>query len=252
MTANIISMHTISINNRIVHWTLRHSARRRCTFQIRMLGVDHVEVTAPLGATTAKVEEVLQTKSAWILRQIHRFETNSENMTNASLTHGSTLLFQGEPHSLLLLADGLAKPHVSYAPCTITLHLNELVGEEDNPLVYQSLKKWYLTQAQTTLLQRLQHWAGQIGVNPQRLSLRDQKTRWGSCSSTGAISLNWRLIMAPPAVIDYLVVHELCHLRHHNHSLTYWQEVARWIPDYRAHRRWLRQHGSLLGKLMPR
>ena len=245
-------MHTIVINNRTVHWSLRHSARRRRTFQIRLLGVDQMEVTAPLGASTAKIEEVLQTKSGWILRQIRRLELNAKNHTNASLTHGATLLFQGEPHSLLLLADGGKKPHVSYAPCTITLHLNELVGEEDNPLVFQSLKKWYLTQAQTTLLQRVQQWAGQIGVTPQRLSLRDQKTRWGSCSSRGAISLNWRLIMAPPAVIDYLVIHELCHLRHHNHSPAYWQEVARWSPDYRSHRRWLREHGNLLGKLMPR
>ena len=245
-------MHTIAINNRTVHWSLRRSARRRRTFQIRLLGVDHLEVTAPIGASTAKIEEVLQTKSGWILRQIRRLELNAENNTNASLTHGATLLFQGEPHSLLLLADGGKKPHVSYAPCTITLHLNELVGEEDNPLVFQSLKKWYLTQAQEVLLQRVQQWAGQIGVSPQRLSLRDQKTRWGSCSSKGAISLNWRLIMAPPAVIDYLVIHELCHLRHHNHSPAYWQEVARWSPDYRVHRRWLRLNGSLLGKLMPR
>ena len=121
-------MHTIVINNRTVHWSLRHSARRRRTFQIRLLGVDQLEVTAPLGASTAKIEEVLQTKSGWILRQIRRLELNAKNHTNASLTHGATLLFQGEPHSLLLLADGGKKPHVSYAPCTITLHLNELVG----------------------------------------------------------------------------------------------------------------------------
>jgi predicted metal-dependent hydrolase len=245
-------MHTIAINNHTVHWSLRLSARRRRTFQIRLLGVDQLEVTAPVGASTAKIEEVLQTKSGWILRQIRRLELNAENSTNASLTHGATLLFQGEPHSLLLLADGGKKPHVSYAPCTITLHLNELVGEEGNPLVFQSLKKWYLAQAQEVLFQRVKQWAEQIGVSPQRLSLRDQKTRWGSCSSRGAISLNWRLIMAPPAVIDYLVIHELCHLRHHNHSPAYWQEVARWNPDYRVHRRWLRLNGSLLGKLMPR
>ena len=241
-------MQTIIIENHTLGWTLRHSARRR-SFQIRLLSATEILVTAPAGASPDKAAEILRSKSAWILRQLKRLAAVAADATNASLTHGATLLFRGEPHALLLLADGQKKPHVSYSPCSITVHLGELVGEADHPLVMQSLKKWYLSAAQSTLLERLTYWAGQIGVQPQRLSLRDQKTRWGSCSSRGGISLNWRLIMAPPPVIDYLVIHELCHLRQPNHSPAYWREVARWCPDFRLHRQWLRQHGALLGKI---
>ena len=241
-------MQTININNHTLSWTLRHSARRR-SFQIRLLSATEIVVTAPAGASSDKAAEILRSKSTWILRQLKRLAAAVADSTNSSLAHGATLLFRGEPHSLLLLADGRKKPHVTYAPCSITVHLSELVGEPGHPLVMQSLKKWYLSAAQSALLERLTYWSGQIGVHPQRLSLRDQKTRWGSCSSRGGISLNWRLIMAPPPVIDYLVIHELCHLRHPNHSPAYWREVACWCPDFRQHRQWLRQHGALLGKI---
>ena len=241
-------MQTININNHTLSWTLRHSARRR-SFQIRLLSATEIVVTAPAGASSDKAAEILRSKSTWILRQLKRLAAAAADSTNSSLAHGATLLFRGEPHSLLLLADGRKKPHVTYAPSSITVHLSELVGEPGHPLVMQSLKKWYLSAAQSTLLERLTYWSGQIGVHPQRLSLRDQKTRWGSCSSRGGISLNWRLIMAPPPVIDYLVIHELCHLRHPNHSPAYWREVACWCPDFRQHRQWLRQHGALLGKI---
>ena len=241
-------MQTININNHTLSWTLRHSTRRR-SFQIRLLSATEIVVTAPAGASSDKAAEILRSKSTWILRQLKRLAAAAADSTNSSLAHGATLLFRGEPHSLLLLADGRKKPHVTYAPCSITVHLSELVGEPGHPLVMQSLKKWYLSAAQSTLLERLTYWSGQIGVHPQRLSLRDQKTRWGSCSSRGGISLNWRLIMAPPPVIDYLVIHELCHLRHPNHSPAYWREVACWCPDFRQHRQWLRQHGALLGKI---
>ena len=247
----MLNMQKLTLNNHTLDWSLRYSARRR-SFQIRLLSATELQVTAPANTSPAKAEEVLRSKSVWILRQIKRLETTDANLSNASLTHGATLLFRGEPHALLLLADGRKKPHVTYTPCSIIVHLNELVGETNNPLVQQSLKKWYLAAAQSTLVERLNHWAGQIGVNPQRLSLRDQKTRWGSSSSRGAISLNWRLIMAPPAVIDYLVIHELCHLRHPNHSPAYWQEVSLWCADFRQHRLWLRRHGDLLGRILPR
>ena len=75
------------------------------------------------------------------------------------------------------------------------------------------------------------------------ITIRDQKTRWGSCSSTGTLSFNYRLIFAPPRILDYVVVHELCHLTHMNHSKDFWNMVASVMPEYKVHRKWLREHG---------
>ena len=88
--------------------------------------------------------------------------------------------------------------------------------------------------------------AADMGVSYERLTIRDQRTRWGSCSSRGTLSFNWRLVLAPSAVLDYVVVHELCHLRHPNHSARFWSLVAERRPDYRAQRVWLRRHGAEL------
>ncbi len=79
-----------------------------------------------------------------------------------------------------------------------------------------------------------------------RITVRDQKTRWGSCSSTGTLSLNYRLMFAPPRVLDYVVIHELCHLTHMNHSREFWNLVASVMPEYKIHRNWLKEHGQEL------
>ncbi|NLL76797.1 MAG: M48 family metallopeptidase [Clostridiales bacterium] len=79
-----------------------------------------------------------------------------------------------------------------------------------------------------------------------RITVRDQKTRWGSCSSKGTLSFNWRLMLAPPAVLDYVIVHELCHLTHMNHSRDFWECVGTILPDYKKHKKWLKEHGHEL------
>jgi len=242
-------MKTVKIDELTLNCTLRYSARRR-TVQIRLATADYLEIAAPAGMSWDKIQQLLTGKYAWIRRQIRRLEASAANPANSSLTHGSIVLYQGKPHTLLLLADGKGKPNVTYAHCAISVHLGELVGLDNDPVVYHSLKKWYLAQALVRLVDRTNHWASQIGVHPTRISLRDQKTRWGSCSSRGTISYNWRIIMAPPEVLDYLVIHELCHMIHHNHSAAFWAEVARWTPDCRNQRRWLRLNGTVLSKIL--
>ncbi len=99
------------------------------------------------------------------------------------------------------------------------------------------IELWYRGQAVTHFAGRIEHYAPRLGVRPSKLTVRGQRSRWGSCSRRGAISLNWRLMMAPGALVDYVVVHELCHLRHMNHSPQFWAMVAGIIPDYRHRRR---------------
>ena len=98
-------------------------------------------------------------------------------------------------------------------------------------------------RAKSVLAQRTADFARQVGVTYGRITVRDQKTRWGSCSQTGNLNFNFRLILAPPEVLDYVVVHELCHRRQMNHFAQFWQEVARVLPDYRERKAWLTENG---------
>ncbi len=99
---------------------------------------------------------------------------------------------------------------------------------------------WYKDQARLHFQERVAHFAVQAGVTPQRLTVRGQRTRWGSCSARGTVSLNWRLMQVPTLLVDYVVVHELCHLRHLNHSPAFWGMVAGILPDWRDRRARLR------------
>lgn len=110
----------------------------------------------------------------------------------------------------------------------------------------ETLEKRYRKDAKKRLEERVTYFHRITGGHYTSITVRDQKTRWGSCSSRGTLSFNYRLIFAPPAVLDYVVVHELCHLTHMNHSKDFWNMVATVMPDYKIHKKWLREHGHEL------
>ena len=110
----------------------------------------------------------------------------------------------------------------------------------------KALESRYKEAALSYIPKRAAYYNTITGGTYKRISIRDQKTRWGSCSSKGTLSFNWRLMLAPPAILDYVVVHELCHLTHMNHSKAFWQAVEAAYPDYRNARKWLKEHGREL------
>jgi predicted metal-dependent hydrolase len=109
-----------------------------------------------------------------------------------------------------------------------------------------AIERWYRRAAEREISPRLDAAVAALGASYSKLTIRNQRTRWGSCSSTGAMSFNWRLLLAPEPVLDYVVWHEACHLQVMDHSTGFWSLVARHCPDYEDHRRWLRRHGTTL------
>ncbi len=109
-----------------------------------------------------------------------------------------------------------------------------------------ALEKRYREAAHSYFPERVKHYAAMLHVTYGKITIRDQKTRWGSCSSRGNLNFNWRLMLAPPRVLDYVVVHELCHRKHMDHSPAFWQKVAGILPDYKALRKWLKDNGNTL------
>jgi len=112
----------------------------------------------------------------------------------------------------------------------------------------QALEKRYRAAAKEYIKKRVAHFATLLGVTYNTISIREQKTRWGSCSTKGTLSFHWKLILAPPQVLDYVVIHEVCHLLHMNHSPEFWNEVASLMPDYQTYRNWLKKNGSRLAQ----
>lgn len=108
------------------------------------------------------------------------------------------------------------------------------------------LTVWYRKQADKLIRPRVELYAARMQARPAGVRITSAKTRWGSCSYVNHINFSWRLVMCPPDVIDYVVVHELCHIRHKDHSSRFWEAVAQYDAEYKAHRRWLREHSILM------
>ena len=120
---------------------------------------------------------------------------------------------------------------------------------EQKPLsadLSESKRNVYIRKAKETITKRVSYFARLMGVSYRNITIREQKTRWGSCSSSGNLSFSWRLMLAPFSVLDYVVVHELCHRVHMNHSKEFWHLVEHYIPDYKIKRKWLKENGKHL------
>ena len=125
---------------------------------------------------------------------------------------------------------------------------NAGAGEQDiNPLTDEDIRR-LANDAKMYIPERVEYYAGIIGVSYGRITIRNQKTRWGSCSSKGNLNFNCLLMLTPPEVIDYVVVHELCHRKEMNHSKKFWNEVEKVIPDYKKYVVWLKNEGSLIAR----
>jgi predicted metal-dependent hydrolase len=241
-------MGKITIGSYEFEYSVNFSRRR--TVRIRLAGPGRLEVSAPTRMPRSEIEAMLHSKEAWIVRQTAKLAAIAASPLNVAAEPGAQLLFLGEARRLTVLAAGGTRPAVSLEGDRLFVHLPVLPAAEQAAALAKVLRSWYVATARHELERRTMEWAGRLKVKPQRIFIREQKSRWGSCSSRGNINYNWRAVMAPPAVVDYLVVHELCHLRQPNHSPAFWELVAAAVPDYKEYRRWLRDSGQLLMRLL--
>ena len=201
------------------------------------VGADGLEVRAPRWATVASVEAVLHEKSAWILRKLQESQERQKQMRHTIIEwrDGASLPFLGEQWVVRLDPEHQS-PHISdtdaapkYLQVPLSLHAQP--GQ-----IRDAVQAWLMQQAKLNFTQRLDHFAPQLGVQWKRLSLSNASSRWGTASADGSIRLNWRLIHFTQDVIDYVVVHELSHLRVMNHSPQFWETVGSLVPDYQQRR----------------
>lgn len=144
------------------------------------------------------------------------------------------------PHWVLAHYDAMQEKMEKLSQQNGNSHLSESQKE--------ALEKRYRSLARECITRRASYYAAQLGVTYSSIRIAEQKTRWGSCSSRGTLSFHWRLVLAPPAVMDYVVVHEVCHLIHMDHSPDFWAEVESLMPDYKVYKTWLKKNGLVLSQ----
>ncbi len=233
----------ILLDGRELAYTLRESPRAR---RLRLLirPESGLEVVVPRRTTRAHIEEVLRAKADWINATLARLAHEAATLpAPAPLAHGQMLPFAGrELHLALLLAAPGKRSHTQLTGETLALTVTD--GRQET--IHAALEAWYRAQARVVFAARIAHCNAAYGFTFGRVSIKEQKSRWGSCSRAGNLNFNWRLLLAPLPVLDYVVYHELAHLKELNHSPRFWQIVARACPDFETHRAWLRRHGPTL------
>lgn len=215
-----------------VLYRLRRARRKSIGFTISPEGLT---VSAPRWVPHGAIDRALQGKADWILRKLAEQQTRGERQaaTRIAWVDGGELPFMGQPLRLRLGA-GVTR----HTDGELALALPPLATPAQ---LRDAVQGWLQREARRDFTARCAQFAPQLGVQPARLTLSSARTRWGSASTDGVVRLNWRLIHLAPALIDYVVVHELAHLHEMNHSPAFWAHVARALPDHAQRRQQLRQ-----------
>lgn len=219
----------------LVAYRLRRSARRTIGFTIDAHGLS---ITAPHRVALTDIDRAIADKQRWIARKLVEWRERAER-------HRQRAVRWADGGTLALLDETLAIAVQPPAPRARIERDGDrlrvwLADEPTEEALRRAVQRWLQARAREVFGQRLAAFAQAHGVAPARWSLSSARTRWGSCSATGAIRLNWRLVQFPLAVVDYVIAHELAHLAEMNHGPRFWQRVAELYPDWQAARGWLR------------
>lgn len=213
-----------------------------------------IRVVAPVSASLEKIDEFLMAKTKWIEKHMQKFTEHQEKFPEKKLLQSETFPFLGKNLELKFEKTGLKSPFFTRSDEHLQLHLPELMWEdlqeEDLEQFWPGLQSFYKREAETLISERIRIWSEQMNLRPNTVRFRNQKSRWGSCSSRGSININWRLIGAPLEVIDYILVHELSHLKHMDHSKDFWELVEEYYPHYRESEQWLNENHAALDFLL--
>ena len=222
-------LRSIQLGTHTVSYVLRRSTRRSIGF---MIDDDGLRVTAPRRLTLAEIDNGIRAKQRWIITKLkERGERRSVREQRAPLAwvDGALLPYLGADITLRL--HPAARSHCQFDALTRELSVGVAPGLSEWQL-QERVRLWFQTEAKRLFRERMDHYAERMGVQYTSLALSSAGTRWGSCTFQGAIRLNWRLIHYPLALIDYVVAHELAHLREMNHSPRFWAMVGTVYPDY--------------------
>ncbi len=210
---------------------------RRKTIAVEITKEGGVLVRAPLKLARREVLAFVHQNRGWIARKLAQARVLQEERTPRRFREGEPFPFLGEQHCLRYVAGGeyLRKENGEF-----------LLGADLSSRAGDLFRTWYRARAREILEDRVAQFALRMGLTCRSVRITDAKERWGSCNAAGSLNFAWRLVMAPPPVIDYVIVHELSHLVEMNHSRRFWGRVGRILPDYAQRRKWLRENEHLL------
>jgi predicted metal-dependent hydrolase len=228
-------------------YSLRRSERAKNTRIVIKPG--KIEVVAPPKVSERRIKAFVEAQQDWIRAAVKRIADRVQAVPTLAPAHyadGACIPFQGRQIPLQIKPTAAKTIRIQlYIDTTFIVYLpTGIARQQSSELIRLALIRWMKNQARQQASALIERHARQFGLFPRSLRIKTQKSRWGSCGPQNDINLNWLLMLAPPSALEYVVVHELCHIKHKNHSKDFWLLVAEHFPDYQQQRRWLKQHGA--------
>ena len=214
---------------------------KRKTSVLYIVG-DELQIRVPNRVRDRKIVEILETKEKWIKNKV--IQLQNQRITNKrEFISGESFSLFGRNLYLKVLEGGKVGTQLIDDYLITTVRTSE-IGDLRKSRIKTYLERWYIQEAYQKLEEKVMRYSKIIRVSPREIKVRNYKTRWGSCDNKGRLTFNFHLIKAPHEIVDYVVIHELCHMIQPNHSKFFWNEVARFDPSFKNHKKWLKLNGA--------
>lgn len=228
-------------NSRIKDIAYEVLRSQRTTADIVIERDGRVLVRAPKSIPGERIEDLIEAKRYWIYKNLAEWRDLNATRVLREYRNGEGFLYLGRSYRLLLVADQDEPLLLKNGRFCLR---RDLVDRGEIEAAKTAFRDYYIARGNERIRQRVDYYAPKIGVAPRDVAVRELGNRWASCSPNGNLAFHWKCMMAPQTIIDYIVVHELCHFHHHDHTDAFWNEVDKVMPAYRERKEWLRVHGA--------
>lgn len=214
---------------------------KRATADIVIERDGSIVVRAPESIPDERIEDMVEAKRLWIYKNLAEWRDLNATRVLREYCNGEGFLYLGRSYRLLLVADQTEPLLLKNGRFCLR---RDLVDEGEIEAAKAAFRDYYIAKGTDRIINRINYFAPKVGVKVNDMSVRELGNRWASCSPGGNLAFHWKCMMAPQTIIDYIVVHELCHFRHLDHTDAFWNEVDKVIPNYAERKEWLRTHGA--------
>ena len=238
-----VESSSVTFGTTRIDYAIRRTTRTK-TVSIAVDPEDGIVLAAPKDVSVERLDEVVRGKARWIVAAVRNTSDRPPPMTAREFVSGETFMYAGKQYRLRVIVGNESGAALDHGRLVVRVEGVLEYGLAD--AVRAQLVAWYEARAEERLRALVSHWSEATGLHPTKVSITSQRRRWGSCSPTGELRLNWRVIGASKRLVEYVVAHELVHLRHADHDEAFWRALGKVMPDFDERRAQLREVGARL------
>ena len=228
-----------------LNYTIEKRSRRK-TASISVSPKNEVSIIVPEHLSDEQIRGIIDRKANWIRSKI-KFNNEVRHLYKPrEYISGEAFSYLGRNYRLKVISGEAAPVKLENGRFYVQIP-PDIHPQDQDAYIESELRLWYQSRGLKKLKERVAMYAKRLDTKPTGVGIKDMRSQWGSCTIGGEIAFNWKIVIAPISIIDYVVAHELCHLTHHDHSKEYWRLLQSVLPDYKERKEWLRVSGGLLG-----